>query len=57
LQRDIKDGMALGQYSVRRTTAFELEFVMLILAGLGAAATWGMMRRSDKPHPRLEVMW
>ncbi len=57
LQREIKDGMELGQYNVRRTTAFELEFVTLILAGLGAAATWAMMHRSDKPHPRLEVMW
>jgi hypothetical protein len=56
LQREIEEGMALGQYSVQRTTALELEFVALILAAAGAAAAFGMMRRTDKPHPRLEVM-
>ena len=55
--REIEEGAALGRFSPRRTTALELEFVALILAALGAAAAYGMMHRTDKPHPRLEVMW
>jgi hypothetical protein len=57
LKREIEEGMSLGQYSVQRTTALELEFVALFMAAIGGAAAFGMMRRTDKPHPRLEVMW
>lgn len=55
--REIEEGAALGRFAPARTTALELEFVALMLAALGAAATYGMTHRTDKPHPRLEVMW
>ncbi len=54
---EIARGQLLGALGLQRTTALELEFWMLTLAILGAAATFVMNRRTDRPAPRLELHW
>lgn len=55
--REIEEGMLLGKWNVRQTTALHLVFLLQIVAVLAAAASFVMMRRTDKPAPRIEVMW
>jgi hypothetical protein len=54
---EIKEGQFLGSLNVRHTLALDLEFWMLLVAAVGAAATFVINRRTDRPTPRVEFRW
>src|SRR2546422_11185023 len=56
-EQEIEEGRAVGQYNVRHTVALQLVFVLLVVAAIGAALTFLMTRRADRPAPRFEFMW
>ncbi|MFL5339111.1 MAG: hypothetical protein ACJ8F7_03005 [Gemmataceae bacterium] len=56
-KQEIAEGQAVGGLHIRHTDWLCLEFTCLIIATLTAALAFIMTRRTDRPHPRIEVMW
>ena len=56
-KQEIAEGQAVGGLNIRHTDWLCLEFTCLIVATLAAALAFIMTRRTDRPHPRVEVMW
>ena len=56
-KHEIEQGLILGRYGVRHTTWLRFESLALAIAALSAAGTFAITRRTDRPHPRVEVMW
>jgi hypothetical protein len=56
-KREIVEGQMIGALGIEHTTALQLEFWLLALGAVGAAATFVMNRRGDRPAPRLEFHW
>jgi hypothetical protein len=57
MKAEIEEGTSVGRLQIRHTSWFRLEFLSLLVAVLAAATTFAMTRRTDRPHPRVEVMW
>jgi hypothetical protein len=56
-KNEIIEGQALGSLGVRYTTALDFTIWLQSLAAVGAAATFVMNRRTDRPAPRVEFRW
>lgn len=54
---EIRRGSIIDGWNVEQTTANRLALMLHVVAVLGAAGTFLMSRRADKPAPRLELMW
>jgi len=54
---EMRRGAAKESLGLEQTTANRLAILLHFVAIIGAAGTVLMVRRSDKPPPRIEVMW
>lgn len=54
---EIRRGLAPDGIEAEQTTANRLAILLHFVAIIGAAGTVLMVRRGDKPPPRIEVMW